>query len=181
MSIKRNVLDDVENVESNAKKLKTTKTKSKIGTDINNSININQSEDSKDKIVKIKKEKKHKSSDTLQITKKNKVKKVQNTQLKNSKPEKAVSQRQTDKNHDNNENNSQNKTESKHEMREKKKKLKTERQSKKKNETVYDLGIQAKNVWNKVRGDDCPEKERGKLLKELHTLVKGNLSKVSRY
>ena len=181
MTIKRNVLDDVENVGSNAKKLKTSKPKSKIGTDTNSLINVNQSKDSKDKIVKLKKEKKHKSSDTLQIGKKNKVKKVQNTEVKNSKLEKGVSPRQTDNYHDSNKNNSQNNTESKHEMREKKKQLKTERQSKKKKETVYDLGVQAKNVWNKVRGDDCPEKDREKLLKELHTLVKGNLSKVSGY
>ena len=63
-------------------------------------------------------------------------------------------------------------------MREKQKKLKVERQSKKKEVSVFDLGVQAKKVWNQVRGDDCPEEDRAKLINELHSLVKGNLDKV---
>ena len=63
-------------------------------------------------------------------------------------------------------------------MREKQKKLKAERQSKKKEVSVFDLGVQAKKVWNQVRGDDCPEEDRAKLINELYSLVKGNLDKV---
>ena len=55
-----------------------------------------------------------------------------------------------------------------------------ERSIRKKNVEVFVLGVQAKKVWNKVRGDDCPENERNNLLRELHSLVKGNIKKVRR-
>ena len=62
--------------------------------------------------------------------------------------------------------------------RKKQKSLKAERQTKAKGESVYTLGQQAKQVWEKVRREDCPDDEREKLLDELHAAVKGNVKKL---
>ena len=63
---------------------------------------------------------------------------------------------------------------SKKEGRDKQRKLKAERRSKKGGQ-VYDIGVQAKKVWEDVRREDCPEDKKEKLLKELAGLVKGSV------
>ena len=68
--------------------------------------------------------------------------------------------------------------EEKAEKKEKKKKIRDERRTKKKEEGVFDISTKAKKVWEQVRREDCPEKEKEKLLNELHQLVKGNVSKI---
>lgn len=68
--------------------------------------------------------------------------------------------------------------EEKAEKKEKKKKITDERKKKKKDDGVYDIGTQAKKVWEQVRREDCPAGEKTKLLNELHQLVKGNVSKI---
>jgi len=45
-------------------------------------------------------------------------------------------------------------------------------------EDAFDIGVKAKKVWEEVRREDCPEDKKDKLLKELHSLVKGNIKKI---
>jgi len=67
----------------------------------------------------------------------------------------------------------------KKEEREKQKKLKAERKAKKiSNEGVFDIGLKAKKVWEEVRNERCPAEKKESLLKELHSLVKGNVEKI---
>ena len=68
--------------------------------------------------------------------------------------------------------------EEKAEKKEKKKKITDERKKKKKEDGVFDIGTQAKKVWEQVRREDCPAAEKTKLLNDLHKLVKGNVSKI---
>ena len=57
--------------------------------------------------------------------------------------------------------------------------LKVERQKKSaKSESIYELGVQTKKIWEKVRSDKCPEDEKAKLIVELHELVKGQLKNI---
>jgi len=65
----------------------------------------------------------------------------------------------------------------KKETREKQKKMKEFRR-KTKHENVFELGVQAKKVWEEVRRDDCEESKKEKLIVELHSLVKGNIKKL---
>jgi len=65
----------------------------------------------------------------------------------------------------------------KQETREKQKEMKLGRRKFKLNE-VYDIGVQAKKVWEEVRREDCPEEKKNKLTRELHALVKGNIKKM---
>jgi len=65
----------------------------------------------------------------------------------------------------------------KKETREKQKKTKEFRR-KTKNENVFELGVQAKKVWEEVRREDCEESKKEKLINELHSLVKGNIKKL---
>merc|ERR1719220_2563262 len=70
-------------------------------------------------------------------------------------------------------------------QRELKKKLKAERKKKKagddgdKNQ-VFELGVQAKQVWEKVRSQHTSKEEKEKLIPELHQLLKGKVEKVIR-
>ena len=68
--------------------------------------------------------------------------------------------------------------EKKAELKEKKKKLREDRRKKDKEEGVFDIGVRAKQVWEEVRREDCPESKKSKLLNELLELVKGNVSKI---
>ncbi len=69
-------------------------------------------------------------------------------------------------------------TATKSEAREKQKKLRDERRKKDKKPEVVDLSVRAKQVWEEVRREDCPEDKRNTLLKELLGLVKGNVAKI---
>ena len=63
--------------------------------------------------------------------------------------------------------------------REKQKKLKNQRQAKKKKDlNVFELGVQAKKVWENARSSSCSREEKPKLINELHELLKGQISKV---
>jgi len=70
-------------------------------------------------------------------------------------------------------------------QRELQKKLKAERKKKKagddgdKNQ-VFELGVQAKQVWEKVRSQHTSKEEKEKLIPELHQLLKGKVEKVIR-
>ena len=72
-------------------------------------------------------------------------------------------------------------------QRELQKKLKAERKKKKagggesddKNH-VFELGVQAKQVWEKVRSHQTSKEEKEKLIPELHGLLKGKVEKVIR-
>merc|ERR1719204_1909726 len=66
----------------------------------------------------------------------------------------------------------------KQQTRDKQKKDKNERKVKKLKEDVYNLGTQAKKLWEEVRKDDCPKEKKTKLAVELHKLVKGNIKKI---
>ena len=56
------------------------------------------------------------------------------------------------------------------------KKLKSERKAK--DSTVFELGTQAKKVWETVRSQACPKDEKERLIPELHELVKGQILKI---
>ena len=168
MSVKRKSTDGLENESTGKKHPKTSKVK------LEKSSNV-KPQSSAEKTLALIKSKHHDRS--------NKQDKKSKPAIKgngNEKPKKIKTEiKKIDKENING-TNPQGKEENNHERREKKKKLKSERQSKKKNVEVFDLGVQAKKVWNKVRGDDCPENERNNLLRELHSLVKGNIKKVRR-
>jgi len=66
----------------------------------------------------------------------------------------------------------------KEQTREKQKKEKAERKAKKLQPAVFDIGVQAKKIWEEVRKEDCPEQKKEKLTKDLHVLVKGNIKKI---
>lgn len=66
----------------------------------------------------------------------------------------------------------------KKETREKQKKDKAERKAKKVQQEVFNIGTQAKNIWEELRKEDCPEEKKATLAKQLHALVKGNLVKI---
>merc|ERR1712025_473291 len=66
----------------------------------------------------------------------------------------------------------------KEQTREKQKKEKAERKAKKLQPEVFDIGVQAKKIWEEVRQEDCPEQKKEKLTKDLHELVKGNIKKI---
>merc|ERR1712025_1381601 len=66
----------------------------------------------------------------------------------------------------------------KEQTREKQKKEKAERKAKKLQPAVFDIGVQAKKIWEEVRKEDCPEQKKEKLTKDLHELVKGNIKKI---
>jgi len=66
----------------------------------------------------------------------------------------------------------------KEQTREKQKKEKAERKAKKLQPEVFDIGVQAKKIWEEVRKEDCPEQKKIKLTKDLHALVKGNIKKI---
>ena len=66
----------------------------------------------------------------------------------------------------------------KQQTRDKQKKEKAERKAKKQQQEVFDIGIQAKKIWEEVRKEDYPEEKRLKLT-ELHSLVKVILKKSS--
>merc|ERR1712123_143306 len=65
----------------------------------------------------------------------------------------------------------------KEQTREKQKKEKAERKAKKLQQEVFDIGVQAKKIWEEVRKEDCPEQKKEKLTTDLHALVKGNIKK----
>jgi len=66
----------------------------------------------------------------------------------------------------------------KEQTREKQKKEKAERKAKKLQQEVFDIGVQAKKIWEEVRKEDCPEQKKEKLTTDLHALVKGNIKKI---
>lgn len=66
----------------------------------------------------------------------------------------------------------------KQQTRDKQKRDKADRKAKKLNQDVYNLGTQAKKIWEEVRKEDCPEQKKTKLAGELHQLVKGNIKKI---
>jgi len=66
----------------------------------------------------------------------------------------------------------------KQETRDKQKKDKSERRATKQTQDVYDIGIQAKKIWEEVRKEDCSDEKKAKLSTELHSLVKGNIFKI---
>jgi len=66
----------------------------------------------------------------------------------------------------------------KQQTRDKQKKEKAERKAKKQQQEVFDIGVQAKKIWEEVRKEDCPEEKKSKLTTELHSLVKGNIKKI---
>ena len=45
---------------------------------------------------------------------------------------------------------------------------------------VFELGVQAKQVWEKVRSQHTSKEEKEKLIPELHQLLKGKVEKVIR-
>ena len=177
MSVKRKSTDGLENESTGKKHPKTSKVKLEKSSDVKpqspaDKAKVSKSSQLKPNVIKSKHHDKPNKQD-----KKNKPTIKENG---NEKPKKIKTEiKKIDKENING-TNPQGKDENNHERREKKKKLKSERQSKKKNVEVFDLGVQAKKVWNKVRGDDCPENERNNLLRELHSLVKGNIKKVCR-
>merc|ERR1711942_472273 len=74
----------------------------------------------------------------------------------------------------------------KKETREKQKKDKSERRSKKLKEKggeldVYNLGVEAKKIWEELRDEEKmkeSEQKKLKLASQLHALVKGNIKKI---
>ena len=179
MSVKRKS-DSTEHVASIKKQPKIAKIKSEKAS--NKSLQSNKPDDANAKTKKARKHKPNESKDNS--IEKQEVKNDNSpNELKKTKDSNDHDKQEFDDNKENSNNEkSAQKKESALERREKKKKLKSERQSKKKkDETVVDLGTKAKHVWNKVRGDDCPENERDGLLNELHSLVKGSLNKVNQY
>lgn len=179
MSVKRKS-DSTEQAVSIKKKTKIAKIIS--GKESNKSLQSNSPDNDN---AKTKKAKKHKPNESKHNSIEKQEGKNDNSpnELKKTKDSNDHDKPGFDDNKENSNNEkSAQKKESALERREKKKKLKSERQSKKKkDETVVDLGTKAKHVWNKVRGDDCPENERDGLLNELHSLVKGSLNKVNQY
>ena len=66
----------------------------------------------------------------------------------------------------------------KQQTRDKQKQDKASRKAKKLDQSIYDIGTQAKKIWEEVRKDDCPEEKKTKLVTELHSLLKGNIKKL---
>jgi pumilio family protein 6 len=69
----------------------------------------------------------------------------------------------------------------KKETREKQKKEKSERKAKKIELDVYNLGVEAKRIWEELRDEDKMknmDQKKLKLTGELHSLVKGNIKKI---
>merc|ERR550517_871752 len=66
----------------------------------------------------------------------------------------------------------------KQQTRDKQKQDKASRKAKKLDQSIYDIGTQAKRIWEEVRKDDCPEEKKTKLSTELHSLLKGNIKKL---
>ena len=171
MSVKRKS-DAGEKSENVKKQLKVSKVKIEKDSGSQKILQTNSPDAVNGKVKKIKKEKlnehkKKSNEDQIENTNESQVETKTKKNVTDHDKENLKNEKPTEK------------KESALERREKKKKLKSERQSKKKkDETVVDLGAKAKLVWNKVRGDDCPENEREGLIKELHGLVKGNLNKV---
>ena len=66
----------------------------------------------------------------------------------------------------------------KQQTRDKQKKDKADRKAKKLEQSIYDIGTQAKRLWEEVRKDDCPEEKKIKLVSELHSVLKGNMKKL---
>ena len=183
MSVKRKSTDGLENESIGKKSPKTSKVKLEKSSDVKplspvgkaKAFKSSQLKPNQSKVLNLIKSKHHDRPN-----KQDKKSKPTIKENGNEKPKKIKTEiKKIDKENING-TNPQGKDENNHEKREKKKKLKSERQSKKKNVEVFDLGVQAKKVWNKVRGDDCPENERNNLLRELHSLVKGNIKKVCR-
>ncbi len=58
------------------------------------------------------------------------------------------------------------------------KKLKKQRQKEKRSEDVYELGVEAKKAWERVRREDCPEEEKNELIAKLAEDVKGRVKKL---
>lgn len=58
------------------------------------------------------------------------------------------------------------------------KKIKEERR--KKDHKYFELGLQAKRIWEEVRRDDCSETKRTQLLDQLCNLVKGHVMQIIR-
>ena len=169
MSVKRK--SDAGDKSENAKQLKVTKPKKEKDLETKKILQTNSPDVANGKVKKLKKEKLDKNKRRSSETENENSNEIQNESKKQKNSANLDKENINEK--------STEKKEGAHERREKKKKLKSERQSKKKkDETVVDLGTKAKLVWNKVRGDDCPENERENLLNELHGLVKGNLNKV---
>ena len=173
MSVKRKALEGVENGATATKQLKPAKVKLEKRPAKYEVIDGNEPDEPNSKIKKPKKEK---SKNLYQSDKKEKKcntlgRETKTTELDGSQSAKDKENAKGEK--------PEKKKESTNKKKQDKKKLKSERQEKKKNDaTVFDIGVQAKKVWNAVRGDDCPEKDRKKMLEELHALVKGNLIKV---
>ena len=178
MSVKRKVIDGVENGDKGKKKLKGSKIKYEKDSGTHMVPEANKSERHSSKPKKTKKVEDISTKVEQNSHDKETVHKTQDPKRKSVGSEKHALEKDEANNENNQTEKPKNKVESSHEKREKQKKLKSERQSKKKDTSVFDLGVQAKKVWNTVRNEDTPEAERKKLLKELHGLVKGNLSKV---
>ena len=66
----------------------------------------------------------------------------------------------------------------KQQTRDKQKKDKASRKAKKLDQSIYDIGTQAKKIWEEVRKDDCPAEKKTKLVVELHSLLKGKIAKL---
>jgi len=66
----------------------------------------------------------------------------------------------------------------KQQTRDKQRKDKADRKAKKLEQSIYDIGTQAKRLWEEVRKEDCPEEKKTKLVTELHSLLKGNIKKL---
>ena len=187
MSVKRKALKEVVNGDVIKKKLKSAKSepghndgkkkeKQDKGNPKKEDINETPQSNKKSKPNK-KKELQIKIADKIKSKKEKRGKDGDKGAPEDSDDDDAQKKRPMHKTKINASNESNDKEISKKDMREKQKKLKDERK-KKKDTSVFDLSLQAKKVWNQVRGDDCPEEDRNKLLHELHSLVKGNLDKV---
>jgi len=166
---KRAMVDKVETVSHVGKKIK--KVKKKVDQDTAElTVQTNKNND----LVKKKKKRKVESDlNEEDVAKPKKAKIVKAKGKENEKKKKFGAKSQN--------NDKQKPTEklSKKEEREKQRKLKGERRSKKiAAEGVYELGVQAKKVWNEVREDTCPQEKKDKLIKELHSLIKGNVKKI---
>ncbi|XP_071439102.1 pumilio homolog 3 [Hetaerina americana] len=59
-------------------------------------------------------------------------------------------------------------------FKEKKKVLKVERKKKK---SLFELGVRSKELWEELRRKTCLKEKRNELIKELHSLLKGNYAK----
>merc|ERR1719342_727837 len=66
----------------------------------------------------------------------------------------------------------------KEQTRQKQKQEKAERKAKKLQQEVFDIGVQAKKIWEEVRKEECPSEKKTKLTAELHKLVQGNIKKI---